>query len=85
MEMVPGDLAARVATMLTIPTVGIGAGSGCDAQLLVWQDMTGLRTTRPPRFVKRYADLHTALTRGRPRTSPADVAAGTFPGPEHTF
>jgi 3-methyl-2-oxobutanoate hydroxymethyltransferase len=60
-EMVPGDVAAEITKTLTIPTVGIGAGKDCDAQVLVWQDMAGLRTGRLPRFVKQYADLHSVL------------------------
>ena len=60
-EMVPGDVAARITSAVDIPTVGIGAGPGCDAQVLVWQDMAGLRTGRLPRFVKQYADLHGTL------------------------
>ena len=84
MEMVPGDVAAEVTAALEIPTVGIGAGNGCDAQVLVWQDAMGLRTGRLPRFVKQYADVHGVLLQGA-RDFAADVAAGTFPGPEHTF
>jgi 3-methyl-2-oxobutanoate hydroxymethyltransferase len=84
MEMVPGDVAAEITKTLGIPTVGIGAGVDCDAQVLVWQDMAGLRTGRMPRFVKQYADLHGVLL-GAAREYAADVAAGTFPGPEHTF
>ena len=84
MELVPGDIAAQVTAKLTVPTIGIGAGAGCDAQVLVWQDMAGLRTGRPTRFVKRYADLHAVLL-GAARTYAAEVADGTFPGPEHTF
>jgi 3-methyl-2-oxobutanoate hydroxymethyltransferase len=84
MEMVPGDVAAEITKTLAIPTVGIGAGPDCDAQVLVWQDMAGLRTGRLPRFVKQYADLHGALLTAA-RDYAADVAAGTFPGPEHTF
>ena len=84
MEMVPGDVAAQVTDELAIPTVGIGAGNGCDAQVLVWQDALGLRTGRLPRFVKQYADVHGVLLQGA-RDFAADVAAGTFPGPEHTF
>jgi len=81
---VPGDVAAEITKTLGIPTVGIGAGVDCDAQVLVWQDMAGLRTGRMPRFVKQYADLHGVLL-GAARAYAADVAAGTFPGPEHTF
>ncbi|MCT2281016.1 3-methyl-2-oxobutanoate hydroxymethyltransferase, partial [Micromonospora chalcea] len=62
LEMVPGEVAKRVTAELPIPTVGIGAGPDTDGQVLVWQDMAGLRTGRAPRFVKRYADLAGALT-----------------------
>src|SRR5258707_3881896 len=58
MESVPAALGRRVSEALRIPTVGIGAGPDCDAQILVWQDMAGLTTGRLPRFVKRYADTH---------------------------
>jgi 3-methyl-2-oxobutanoate hydroxymethyltransferase len=84
MEMVPGDVAAEVTKRLEIPTIGIGAGPDCDAQVLVWQDMAGLRTGKLPRFVKQYADLHGTLL-GAAQDYAADVAAGTFPGPQHTF
>jgi 3-methyl-2-oxobutanoate hydroxymethyltransferase len=84
MEMVPGDVAAEVTQKVGIPTIGIGAGNGCDAQVLVWQDMLGLRTGRMPRFVKQYADLHGVMLEAA-RTYAAEVADGTFPGPEHTF
>lgn len=84
MEMVPGDVAAQVTEKLTIPTIGIGAGAGCDAQVLVWQDMMGLRTGRLPRFVKQYANLREVMLSAA-RDYAADVAAGSFPGPEHTF
>ncbi|WP_427016321.1 3-methyl-2-oxobutanoate hydroxymethyltransferase [Pseudarthrobacter sp. P1] len=83
-EMVPADTATEITKTLAIPTVGIGAGNGCDAQVLVWQDMAGLRTGRLPRFVKQYAEVHTVLTNAA-RNYAADVAAGTFPGPEHSF
>ena len=83
-EMVPGDVAAEVTRTVAIPTVGIGAGPGCDAQVLVWQDMAGLRTGRLPRFVKQYADVH-GLLRTAAQDFAADVNAGTFPAPEHTF
>ncbi len=84
MEMVPGDVAAEITKTLSIPTIGIGAGVDCDAQVLVWQDMAGLRTGRMPRFVKQYADVHGVLLDAA-QSYAADVAAGTFPGPEHTF
>jgi 3-methyl-2-oxobutanoate hydroxymethyltransferase len=84
MEMVPGDVAARVTKELTIPTIGIGAGKLCDGQFLVWQDAYGLRTGRMARFVKQYADVHGVLLDAA-RAYAEDVKAGTFPGPEHTF
>jgi 3-methyl-2-oxobutanoate hydroxymethyltransferase len=84
MEMVPGDVAAEVTKRLSIPTIGIGAGVRCDAQVLVWQDMAGLRTGRLPRFVKQYADLHGVLLKAA-QDFAADVAGGAFPGDEHTF
>jgi 3-methyl-2-oxobutanoate hydroxymethyltransferase len=84
MEMVPGDVAAEISRDLSIPTIGIGAGNGCDGQVLVWQDAFGLRTGRMARFVKQYADVHQVLLDGA-RAYAEDVRAGTFPGPEHTF
>jgi 3-methyl-2-oxobutanoate hydroxymethyltransferase len=83
-EMVRGDVAAEVTKRLTIPTIGIGAGPDCDAQVLVWQDMAGMRTGRVPKFVKRYADVHGVLLEAA-REYAADVADGSFPGEEHTF
>jgi 3-methyl-2-oxobutanoate hydroxymethyltransferase len=84
MEMVPGDVAAEVTKRLDIPTIGIGAGPNCDAQVLVWQDMAGLRTGRMPRFVKQYADLHGVLLKAA-QDYAADVASGAFPTDDHTF
>jgi len=83
LECVPADLAARVTTSLTIPTVGIGAGPGTDAQVLVWQDLMGL-TPRPAAFVKQYADLAGDLDRAA-RAFADDVISGAFPAPEHTY
>ncbi|PTA43168.1 3-methyl-2-oxobutanoate hydroxymethyltransferase [Micromonospora sp. RP3T] len=84
LEMVPGEVAKRVTGELSIPTVGIGAGPDTDGQVLVWQDMAGLRTGRAPRFVKRYADLAGALTDATRRFAD-EVRGGEFPAPEHTF
>lgn len=84
LEMVPAPAAAEVTRELSIPTIGIGAGPDCDAQVLVWQDMAGLRTGKAPRFVKRYADVGTVLEDAA-RAYAADVAAGTFPAAEHSF
>lgn len=84
MEMVPARLAAQVTAEMAIPTVGIGAGADCDAQVLVWQDMAGLRTGRAPRFVKRYADLHSVLSDAVGRYVD-EVKSGEFPEPERSF
>jgi 3-methyl-2-oxobutanoate hydroxymethyltransferase len=84
MEMVPAEVAKRITHELRVPTVGIGAGSDCDAQVLVWQDMAGLRRGRAPRFVKRYADLAGVLS-GAAAAFADEVRRGEFPGPEHAF
>ena len=84
MEMVPAPVAAEVTAKLDIPTIGIGAGPDCDAQVLVWQDMMGLRTGRAPRFVKRYADLHTVMLEAA-QTFADEVNSGEFPTAEHSF
>ncbi|MBO4163204.1 MULTISPECIES: 3-methyl-2-oxobutanoate hydroxymethyltransferase [Micromonospora] len=84
LEMVPGEVAKRVTAELAIPTVGIGAGPDTDAQVLVWQDMAGLRTGKAPRFVKRYADLAGVLTEATRRFAD-EVRGGDFPATEHTF
>jgi len=84
LEMVQGVVAKRVTHELSIPTIGIGAGPDCDAQVLVWQDMAGLRTGHLPRFVKQYADLAGVLADATRRFA-EDVRVGTFPADEHTF
>lgn len=84
MEMVPAPVAEEVTRSLRVPTIGIGAGAGCDAQVLVWQDMLGLGSGRTPRFVKKYADLRSVISQGV-RDYVAEVQDGTFPAPEHTF
>ena len=84
LEMVPGEVAKTVTKELSIPTVGIGAGPDTDAQVLVWQDMAGLRTGHLPRFVKQYADLAGALAHATQQFA-AEVRGGEFPAAEHTF
>jgi 3-methyl-2-oxobutanoate hydroxymethyltransferase len=84
LEMVPGEVAKEVTHELAIPTVGIGAGPDTDAQVLVWQDMAGLRTGKGPRFVKRYADLAGVLADAARRYA-EEVRDGAFPAAEHTF
>ena len=84
LESVPADLGRRVSAALQIPTVGIGAGPYCDAQILVWQDMAGLTTGRLPRFVKRYASLHETLLDATRRFTD-DVSGGRYPDAEHSY
>ena len=84
MEMVPSPLAKAVTERLDIPTIGIGAGPDCDAQVLVWQDMAGLRGGRAPRFVKKYANLREDLAHAA-KAYAAEVATGAFPAAEHSF
>ena len=84
LESVPADLARRVTEALRVPTVGIGAGPHCDAQILVWQDMAGLTTGRLPRFVKQYAGLRDTLLDAA-RSYAGDVAAGRYPDPAHSY
>jgi 3-methyl-2-oxobutanoate hydroxymethyltransferase len=84
LELVPAELAAEVTRLLHIPTVGIGAGPHCDAQVLVWTDMAGLTGGKLPRFVKQYADVRQTLGDAA-KAFAEDVVGGTFPQEEHTF
>ncbi|MEU9303491.1 3-methyl-2-oxobutanoate hydroxymethyltransferase [Streptomyces sp. NPDC048269] len=84
LELVPAELAAEVTRSLHIPTVGIGAGSECDAQVLVWTDMMGLTSGKLPRFVKQYANLRQTMGDAA-KAFAEDVVGGAFPQPEHAF
>ncbi|AOY71788.1 3-methyl-2-oxobutanoate hydroxymethyltransferase [Arthrobacter sp. TES] len=84
MEMVPAETAAAVDAALRVPTVGIGAGNRTTGQVLVWQDMAGLRGGKMAKFVKQYADLRSMLTEAAAAYG-EDVRSGQFPGPEHSF
>jgi 3-methyl-2-oxobutanoate hydroxymethyltransferase len=84
LEMVPSDVAAQVTKELHVPTIGIGAGPECDAQVMVWTDMVGLNTGPAPRFVKRYADVRSVITAAAASYA-REVAEGSYPGPEHSF
>ena len=85
LEVVPSELAREVSAQLHIPTIGIGAGPDCDAQVLVWQDMAGLRTgEHKPKFVKEFADM-AGLLRGAAEEFAAEVRAGTYPADEHAY
>ncbi|MFG2622410.1 3-methyl-2-oxobutanoate hydroxymethyltransferase [Streptomyces sp. NPDC048507] len=84
LELVPAELAAEVTRSLHIPTVGIGAGSECDAQVLVWTDMMGLTGGKMPKFVKQYANLRATMGDAA-KAFAEDVVGGTFPQAEHAF
>ena len=84
LEAIPATLADRITQSIAIPTIGIGAGAGCDGQVLVYHDLLGYGEERAPRFVKRYADLHGAALEGVRRYA-ADVRSGAFPALEHTY
>ncbi|MET9961483.1 3-methyl-2-oxobutanoate hydroxymethyltransferase [Streptomyces sp. NPDC006326] len=84
LELVPAELAAEVTRSLHIPTVGIGAGAECDAQVLVWTDMMGLTGGKLPRFVKQYANLRATMGDAA-KAFAEDVVGGTFPQEEHAF
>lgn len=83
-ECVPATIAAAVTATVSIPTIGIGAGPSCDGQVLVMHDLLGLIEHPRPKFVKRYAELGTAITEAV-RKYAQEVQLGSFPGPEHTF
>ncbi len=83
LECVPAPLARRVTESLDVPTIGIGAGPDCDAQVLVWQDMAGL-SPRTAKFVKRYADVAGVL-RDAVQAFAADVVGGSFPSEEYSY
>jgi 3-methyl-2-oxobutanoate hydroxymethyltransferase len=84
LEAVPADLAAHVTEVLSIPTIGIGAGASTDAQVIVWQDMAGLSAGPLPRFVKQYADLRSTLSDAVLQWAD-EVRSGAFPDAEHTY
>jgi len=84
LEGVPSKLATDVTKALRIPTIGIGAGPGTDAQVLVMHDMLGLTTGKAPKFVKRYANLADEISRAASAYA-EDVRTGEFPGPEHEY
>jgi 3-methyl-2-oxobutanoate hydroxymethyltransferase len=83
LELIPADLAAEITQALDIPTVGIGAGPSCDAQVLVWTDLMGL-TKNPPKLAKAYRNLRSEMLAATQEWA-EDVARGNFPGPEQTY
>jgi 3-methyl-2-oxobutanoate hydroxymethyltransferase len=84
LECIPGEVAKRITAELSIPTIGIGAGAGCDGQVLVLHDMLGMLPGRAPRHVKPYADLKTIITEAVARYRD-EVRSGAFPGAQQTF
>ena len=84
LECVPAPLAERVTQALAIPVIGIGAGAGCDGQVLVWQDMTGMTLSHLPRFVKRFGEVGASL-RSAVEAYAREVRAGAFPTDDHGY
>jgi len=84
LEAVPAPVAEAITGVLAIPTIGIGAGAGCDGQVLVWHDLLGIYEGHAPRFVKQYADLHGVIEEALERYV-AEVRSGAFPEEQHTY
>ena len=84
LEAVPADLGAQVSAAVDVPVIGIGAGPGCDGQILVINDVLGLSGDFKPKFVKVYADLGKQISAAAAAYK-SDVAGGSFPGPEHCY
>lgn len=83
-EAVPAALAQMITDVVSIPTIGIGAGAGCDGQILVYQDMLGMFSDFTPKFVKRYANVGEVMREAFANYA-AEVASGAFPAEEHTY
>ncbi len=83
-EAVPAALASMITESVSIPTIGIGAGAGCDGQILVYQDMLGMFSDFTPKFVKRYANVGEVMREAFANYA-AEVASGAFPTEEHTY
>ena len=84
LEGIPSKLAEIITKQLSIPTIGIGAGSSCDGQVLVYQDMLGLTTDHVPKFVKQFAAIRTAMCQGIEEYI-RETKSGEFPSKEHTY
>lgn len=84
LECVPAELASFISKKLTIPTIGIGAGAGCDGQVLVYQDMLGMFSDYVPKFVKKFANVGDMLTQAF-KDYDNEVKSGVFPAKEHTY
>jgi 3-methyl-2-oxobutanoate hydroxymethyltransferase len=84
LEAVPPDLAERITSVVSVPTIGIGAGADCDGQVLVCTDLLGLSQGHQPKFAKRFANLGDEVVQAVERYV-AQVRAGTFPAEAHTY
>jgi len=84
LEAIPSSLGKLITESLTIPTIGIGAGTNCSGQVLVLQDMLGISPGKPPKFVKNFMDGHTSIE-AAVKAYVREVKSGKFPGPEHGF
>jgi 3-methyl-2-oxobutanoate hydroxymethyltransferase len=84
LEAMPAAVAQRITSALGIPVIGIGAGGACDGQVLVWHDLLGLSGESVPRFVRRYADLGSEITRALSAYA-SDVRSGAYPEERHTY
>ncbi len=84
LEKIPAPLAEKVTEALSIPTIGIGAGAACDGQVLVGHDMLGLNKEFKPRFLRRYADMHTDMTEAV-QAYIQDVKSGDFPNENEQY
>ncbi len=84
LEKIPADLASKVSQSLSIPTIGIGAGSGCDGQVLVYHDMVGMNQGFSPKFLRRYLDLYNEIS-GAVSKYVSDVKSGDFPNENESY
>jgi 3-methyl-2-oxobutanoate hydroxymethyltransferase len=84
LEGIPGALATRITSSVDVPTIGIGAGIGCDGQVLVYHDLLGMLPDRPPKFVRRYADIYENQVEAL-RRFVGDVRDGAFPSDKETY
>lgn len=84
LEKIPTALAQEITEMISVPTIGIGAGPHCSGQILVWTDMVGMTTSFRPRFVRRYAELHSTISEAVGKYV-ADVRSKGFPSSEESY
>ena len=84
LELLPASLATEISASLTVPTIGIGAGPGCDGQVLVLYDALGLNPGFSPKFLKRFAELHDVALEGV-RAYAREVRERSYPDAEHSF